>query len=73
MDPTLTVDSPWYQGSAFRLLVILQAVYLVGAFVGTDGLGAHAISLLTIVAVLLSPGPKATIHPGTTPLSANVC
>lgn len=50
---TETANSPWYRGPAFILLVVLLSVYAVSAFIGSDGLGAHLISALLWVSLLL--------------------
>jgi len=55
---------PWYRGPAFILLVVLVSVYAVSAFIGSDGLGAHLISALLWVSLLvgvrkITQSPKA--------------
>ena len=51
--PTKTGELPWYRGPAFLLLVVLMTVYLVGTFIGSDGLGIHLINLLLLVSLIL--------------------
>lgn len=48
-----TTEMPWYRGPAFLLLVVLMTVYLVGTFIGSDGLGIHLINLLLLVSLIL--------------------
>jgi voltage-gated potassium channel len=48
-----TTEMPWYRGPAFHLLVVLMTVYLVGTFIGTDGLGIHLINLLLLISLIL--------------------
>ena len=48
-----TTELPWYRGPAFQLLVVLMTVYLVGTFIGSDGLGIHLINLLLLVSLIL--------------------
>jgi len=50
---TEITEVPWYRGPAFILLAVLLSVYAVSAFIGSDGLGAHLISALLWVSLLL--------------------
>jgi glycerol uptake facilitator-like aquaporin len=45
--------TPWYRGPAFILLAVLLSVYAVSAFIGSDGIGAHLVSALLWVSLLL--------------------
>ena len=42
----------WYQGDAFRLLVILLCLYLIGAFLGRSRAATPLVNLGTAIAVL---------------------